>query len=49
MEEQPRESMSQNNFEQYCQRIEKTMFNAIEADPNNWEPFRMLAKMQVNR
>jgi import receptor subunit TOM70 len=49
MEDQPRESMTRNNFEQYFQGIEKTMFSAIEADPNYWEPYRMLAKMQINK
>jgi len=41
--------MSQNNFEAYFQKMEKTMNNALEADPNNWEPYRMLAKMQLNK
>nr|CAD2174621.1 unnamed protein product [Meloidogyne enterolobii] len=49
LEPPPSERMSQNNFEAYFQKMEKTMNNALEADPNNWEPYRMLAKMQLNK
>ncbi|CAK5088954.1 unnamed protein product [Meloidogyne enterolobii] len=49
LEPPPSERMSQNNFEAYFQNMEKTMNNALEADPNNWEPYRMLAKMQLNK
>jgi hypothetical protein len=36
-------------FVQYLQQLERKMLKALEADPNNWEPHRMLAKMHMNR
>ncbi|KAF7624722.1 hypothetical protein Mgra_00010007 [Meloidogyne graminicola] len=50
LEKQPNERLGmKNNFETYFEKIERTMHSAIEADPNNWEPYRMLAKMQLNK
>lgn len=49
LDQQPGDMTTPERLGPYMDRLERAMKKSLEADPNFWEPYRMLAKIRMQK